>query len=85
MAQIQTEMEDITNAAKSAEERAKKAITDVRMLRCFSLNFQGFPRAVPLGDNVNAPGTSWMKNQSVRLVEEAPCQQRVRATGNLFC
>ncbi|KAM9638442.1 myosin-3-like isoform 3-T3 [Morphnus guianensis] len=32
MAQIQTEMEDITNEAKNAEERAKKAITDAAMM-----------------------------------------------------
>ncbi|NXE77044.1 MYH1B protein, partial [Cochlearius cochlearius] len=32
MAQIQTEVEDITNEAKNAEERAKKAITDVAMM-----------------------------------------------------
>lgn len=37
MAQIQTEIEDVTNEAKSAEERAKKAMTDVRMLLWFSL------------------------------------------------
>ncbi|NWH28176.1 MYH1B protein, partial [Grus americana] len=32
MAQIQTEMEDLTNEAKNAEERAKKAITDAAMM-----------------------------------------------------
>ncbi|NXP05556.1 MYH1B protein, partial [Thinocorus orbignyianus] len=32
IAQIQTEMESIMNGAKNAEERAKKAITDVRIL-----------------------------------------------------
>ncbi|NXJ22811.1 MYH1B protein, partial [Dicrurus megarhynchus] len=32
MAQIQTEIEDVTNEAKNAEERAKKAMTDVRIL-----------------------------------------------------
>lgn len=37
MAQLQAEIEDVTNEAKSAEERAKKAMTDVRMLLCFSL------------------------------------------------
>lgn len=34
MAQIQTEMEDVSSEARSAEERAKKAVTDVRMLLC---------------------------------------------------
>lgn len=37
MAQIQTEIEDVTNEARSAEERAKAAMTDVRMLLWFSL------------------------------------------------
>lgn len=37
MAQLQTEIEDFTNEAKSAEEKAKKAMTDVRMLLWFSL------------------------------------------------
>ncbi|NXU10807.1 MYH1B protein, partial [Pardalotus punctatus] len=32
MAQIQTEIEDVTNEAKSAEERAKKAMTDAAMM-----------------------------------------------------
>ncbi|XP_065503648.1 myosin-3-like [Caloenas nicobarica] len=32
MAQMQTEMEDITNETKSAEERAQKAITDAAMM-----------------------------------------------------
>ncbi|NXA76153.1 MYH1B protein, partial [Thryothorus ludovicianus] len=32
IAHLQTEIEDVTNEAKRAEERAKKAMTDVRML-----------------------------------------------------
>lgn len=86
MAQMQTEMEDITNETKSAEERAQKAITDVRMLTLFfSSNFWGFPTALLLGVKVNALVTSWKKNQSVGLVENVTCQSRIRAIGDLFC
>lgn len=50
-----------------------------------SLNFQGFPETLLLGVNIDTLVTSWTKNQSVSLVEEAMCQRRIRAMGNLSC
>lgn len=41
--------------------------------------------ALLLGVTVNTLVTSWTKNQSVGLVEEAMCQGRIRATWNLSC
>lgn len=68
MAQIQTEMEDITNEAKNAEERAKKAITDVRILLWFGLfffKFSGLPNGIAAG--------SYCKYSCHKLDKESVC------------
>lgn len=87
MVQLQTEIEDVTNEARSAEERAKKAMTDVRMLLCyyFHFEFSRLPVALLLGVNVNTLVTCWKRNQSVGLLGKASCQRRIRATGNMSC